>query len=577
MLCFAFLCLIDQRIKTGSGLDGWIESFRDMTYIVIAILILSHYRLSDLGKYKLFHFIWLAIGIAGGSLFVWKGERLVFFPNDRIVLAVNLLLWGIIILQTGAERFTERRKPDFIRKPFAVVWLLMMGGMCILRRDIYWPEAYLISFGCFYLTEYSEEERKLLIDGMLDGILLSFFLMQGWCFAFRPYDIVRYSGIYENCNHNVVFYLIVLAAVYTRLLYAYTGQRSGKNTLIRLWYWLLAGALLGFIVLTIGRTGYLVAVVLVFTATLMIGRVVTKQRRAFLGSVLKSGGIIVLCFCLMFPAVFGAVRYLPPFFHHPVWFWGEWSEDRVHSWDPWDSEKFVDADELMEMVLKRVGQILKNAEDPNAVAAEEPVIAEAPVAAGESVAAGEPVAAAPAAAEEPQAGAVTAPENDATIPEDPLPERPEGVTDLQWQRYLENLAEGYAIKIEDEKESRSILIRSTIYRYYIHYLNWTGHPGDEQGFQLTPTYWVGHAHNIYLQWGLEFGIPVMILFAVMIWASVAHLVRKFYTTGDVQSAGYLLLLLVPALFGFLEFCWGAGSLPLALIFLTWGRVIGSTK
>lgn len=50
-------------------------------------------------------------------------------------------------------------------------------------------------------------------------------------------------------------------------------------------------------------------------------------------------------------------RYLPAVFHHPVWFWGEWSEDKVHSWDPWNSEKYVDIDELLETAVGRTTEI----------------------------------------------------------------------------------------------------------------------------------------------------------------------------------------------------------------------------
>ena len=270
MLCFEFLCLIDQRIKTGSGLDGVVESFRDMSYIVIAILVLSHYQLQDFRKYWFLYVEWVIFSIIGGILFVWKGEAVAMFPSNRIVLAVNLLLWGIAIIQTLVRIIAEKRRLDFIHKPFACIWLLMMADMCILRGDIYWPEAYLIAYGTFYLTDYSEEERELLFQGMLNGILLGFFLMQGWCFVFRPYDIIRYSGVYSNSNHNVVFYLIVLVAIFTKLLYAYRSHDSEEKASkigriflrvsVRIWYWFLAGAVLDFIVLTIGRTGSLDAV-----------------------------------------------------------------------------------------------------------------------------------------------------------------------------------------------------------------------------------------------------------------------------------------------------------------------------
>ena len=41
-------CLIDQRSKTCSGLDGWLETFRSLTGVVMAIIIMSHYRWDSL-------------------------------------------------------------------------------------------------------------------------------------------------------------------------------------------------------------------------------------------------------------------------------------------------------------------------------------------------------------------------------------------------------------------------------------------------------------------------------------------------------------------------------------------------
>lgn len=552
MLCFAFLCLIDQRIKTGSGLDGVIESFRDISYIVIAILVLSHYGLSDYRKYWFLYVEWVIFSIIGGSLFIWKGEAVAMFPSDRIVLAVNMLLWGIAIIQTLVRIIAEKRRLDFVHKPFACIWLLMMAGMCILRRDIYWPEAYLIAYGVFYLTDYSEEERELLFQGMLNGILLGFFLMQGWCFVFRPYDIIRYSGVYSNSNHNVVFYLIVLAAVFTKLLYAYRNSDSREKEIkigriflrvaVRIWYWFLAGAVLDFIVLTIGRTGYLVAVILVLVMALMRWRVVERRWYLFGLSMIKSGAMITLCVLLMFPVAFEAVRYLPPVFHHPVWFWGEWNEDRVQSWQPWDSENYVEFEDLLKLIDDRVGQIIEIPEISRIMEGE--LLASA------------------------DTSAVTK----------ELPPKPPGVTDLQWERYQEMLAQGYALDLQGYywaayQSSRGKSMRYGIYRYYVHHLNWIGHPADEQGFQILPVYWVGHAHNIYLQWGTDFGIFVMILFIVLILATIGCLIRRFHMTRNPQFAGHLLFLLVPCLFGMLEFCWGAGSLPVALIYLAWGRVM----
>lgn len=528
-ICFFFFCLIDQRIKTGSGLDGWIETFRSLTGVIVAILILSHFSLDDIKKCRIPYLVWSLICAIGGALFIAGGQSLHYFWNDRIAMTANVFLYGLILIRFFYQIVPEKRKLHFDRR-FALVWLLMMGLMCVSRNGSHWPAGYLIMFGCFYLTDYSAEEQEDLFQGMLDGIILGFFLQQGWCFVFRPYDQVRYVGAYNNSNLNALFYLVVLAAVLSKLVYVYATNRP---LWAKIYYWLGTGTVLGFLFMTIGRTGWMTAVILVLVALLFLWRAVPGKK--LLSCVVKNGLTAVLCFLLLFPAVFSAVRYFPPLFHHPVWFFGEWSEDKVHSWDPWDSDKFVDLDKLMRTANKRVADVLESVmgktqeEQP----AEDTIRLEAE---GTDLAKQE----------------VT-------------------VSPLQQQLYEEALAAGFAIDPADRKNA--VLVRKAIYRYYFHLLNLSGHSESEQGFQIVPDHRIGHAHNIYLQWGVDFGIPAMILFLILVIGSGIRFVKEFLAEKSVSGAGCFLIMLVPCIFGMLEYAWGAGSLTITLLFVIWRRMI----
>ncbi|MDE6016346.1 MAG: hypothetical protein K2H41_11735 [Acetatifactor sp.] len=528
-VCFFFFCLIDQRIKTTSGLDGWGETFRDLTGVIMAALILSHYHLNDFRKRKIPYLVWSLVCVIGGVVFLLKGQALVWFANDRAVLVLDIFLFGIILIHTFTDLILERKRPRLYR-PFALVWLIMMVLMIVSRSEYLWPFCYLVMFGCFYLTDYTAAEREDLFQGMLDGIILGFFMLQGWCFAFRPYDAVRYVGVYSNCNLNALFYLAVLAAALTKLAYVYRRECSRW---IRLYYWLGVGTVFGFLFMTISRTGWMAAAVLTLAGLLCLWRVL--PRRNLFVSLFKNGLIIVLCFVLTFPLVFGAVRYLPPAFHHPVWFFGEWNENKVHSWDKWDSEKFVNLDRLMRSASSRVATIL------------EPVL--------EKIA--------------PGGEAKETPDNPAKTSENKTNQIE--VSPLQQQLYDEALAAGFALDRADR--GNALLVRKAIYRYYIHLLNFRGHPDSEQGFQIFPNQRIGHAHNIYLQYGVDFGIPVMLLFTVLIGWSAVSFVKEFVRKPSEHSAGCLLFLLIPAVFGLLEYCWGTGSLAVTLLFVIWQRVL----
>ena len=519
-LCFFMFCVIDQRTKTCSGLDGWLETFRDLTGVVMAVVIMSHYRLEDFRKRKVPYLVWSVVSVAGGIVAIWWGKNNYYFFNDWIVKVIDVILFGYILIHTFISVVLEKQYPK-LNKKFTITWLVMMVLMIVSRSTYIWPFCYLVMFGCFYLTDYSKEEQDDLFQGMLDGIILGFFLLQGLCFVFRPYDVVRYTGIHNNPNLNALFYLEVLAAVFTKIVYV-TKHQSSKW--VRLYYWVGAGVVLSFELLTIGRAGWLTAIIFVGLFLWFLCKIQASKRW------LKNLLALSLCVVLTFPLCFATVRYLPPVFHHPVWFWGEWSEQRVHSWDPWDSEKFIDIDEYFDAALGRIAESFENLLEHSPLA----IKSEAAELASDGV-----------------------PATEATIEvvQEQLP--PNKIPVLTTY----------------EETSDAFIVRSTIYNYYLKHLNILGHPYEEQGFQLAEYYWIGHAHNIFLQYGTDFGIPVMILFlALIVWGSFS-VAKKFKRILSAQSAGGILFLLIPALFGMFEYSWGVGSLTITMLFIAWRNVV----
>jgi len=386
-----------------------------------------------------------------------------------------------------------------------------MLWMICSRSEYFWPIGYLILFGCYYLTEETPEERTLMWTSAADGIILAFFLMQGWCFVFRPYDAERYVGVYSNCNLNALFYLVVLAAVYAKLLYHIKNHSKWWQ---KGFYWLGTGVLYAFIFLTIGRTAWAASVVMGLFFLIAVNGFQGKKR------LIRNGAGLILSACLMFPTVFCAVRYLPPVFHHPVWFWGEWSESKVHSWDSWDSEKFIDLDEFLTAAVGRVADVWDAVADYFSIAAE--------------------------------AAEVTA---DMTADE----------------KYAVMLEQGYAATLD--REPTPLETRGAIYRYYFNHLNWTGHLYSEQGFQYLPWYWIGHAHDLFLQWGTDFGIPVMVILLILAVSSVVILFRRALREQSIEAFLGLQFLLVIYSFGLFEYAWGEGSVTVVLMFLAWSQVI----
>lgn len=496
-LCFCMFCVIDQRVRTANGSAGWLETFRDLTGVVMAVVIMSHYKRSDFLRWRMPYLVWSIAAMMGCAVAFYWGTRNQICLKDWFVVLLNVFLYGYIVIHTFISVAIEKRVPKLNRR-FAVLWLIMMVLMVVSRSNYIWPFCYLVMFGCFYLTNYDKEEQEDLFQGMLNGIILGFFIIQGLCFVFRPYDEIRYKGMYLNTNINALFYLEVLAAVLTKIVCA---TKTNSNKWLRIYYWLGAGTVLSFLFMTIGRTAWMTAFVLGVFFLWGLKKIQGKK-------IFKNGIALILCMCVTFPLCFGAVRYLPPLFHHPVWFAGEWNTDRVHSWDPWDSEKYVELDELMDSA---VGRIVKSVTD---ILKHSPFLLHTDAAEAEG---------------------------------------------------------GYVLTSEEGKDG--ILMRYTIYAHYATRLNFWGHPKEGQGFQVTEGYFAWHAHNIFLQYGTDFGIIVMVLFAVVSIGACLILRKNFLISKSELKLGYLFFALVPILYGLFECSWRTGALSILTMFVAWREVI----
>ena len=100
------------------------------------------------------------------------------------------------------------------------------------------------------------------------------------------------------------------------------------------------------------------------------------------------------------------------------------------------------------------------------------------------------------------------------------------------------------------------------------------HTQADQGFQLTYFYWIGHAHNIYLQYATDFGIPVALCLLFLSIVSIVKPLKEFCRKEtSVKAAGSILIMLVPLLFGMLEYSWGSNAITMILLFLCWRQTL----
>lgn len=160
-LLFLF-CVIDQRTKTGSGLDGVIETFRDMAGVLMAIIIMSHYKREDFLKYKIPYAVWTVIGLAAGILFVFLGQPFAYYMNSRVMVGLDVLLFGYVVIHTFISVLIEKKYPKLNKGIFGL-WLVMMLLMIFPEVIMYGRFATLLCLAVFILPILRKRSRRTCI------------------------------------------------------------------------------------------------------------------------------------------------------------------------------------------------------------------------------------------------------------------------------------------------------------------------------------------------------------------------------------------------------------------------------
>lgn len=512
-LCFVALCVIDW-IKGCA--DGRIQMIAiNCTGFIMAVIIFSAYHLRDFIKVQ--YLIWMGIFLLGGTLAcIWGKENYLYY-GKWITGILNVGVYGFIIIRLIYKLLVEKAFPKLHKGLFGV-WCVMMLWMIISRNDALWPFCFFVMFGCFYLTDYSREELLALFEGMVNGVIIGFFLIQGAAFVFRAYDNLRYKGMYANPNMNGLFYLVSYCAFLCKW---YELKQKKVGFVWRLLTVILAGAMYGFALLTQGKTTLLAMVVLTLVMLVFFA---LRTKKAKVRSFVKQGSSLVMAAVLSFPLVFGTVRYLPAVFHHPIWYGGEYDVSRVHSFDPIDSEKYIDWDEMLESSFGRILWFIDFSKN-----------------------------------EEIETTNLAAVEETEEIRKTESTLRGSGESEKE------------PLLTDKNEISNPITLRAGIYQYYAERVNFMGHKEEENGLWLCEGYFAPHAHNIFLQIAFNFGIPVCIVFVYVV-GRILALAFSSHKRIEDERIKYITLIacgnsVALVLFGMFEIDWHVGQNIFTLFFV----------
>lgn len=356
ILCFMALNLIE--FLRGGSVPGYVWYVAvNCTGIVMFVIVASAYKLKKFCTIT--NAIWtiLCLAVMVALPFHWVnhiGEYLLW----QVETAVFNIWWIGIWIKELIHRFFVEKSVKIKWSFPAKIWVAMSVLMFLsVAYNNIWPIWFLLMFGIFYLTDYSEKDREKLWNGMIDGNIISFFILQIFAYGFRPYDELRYRGFHENCNMAALYYLVIYVMCLYKLhvLECKKAKRGWK-----VFYLLGAGGMLSFQFITMCRTAWIASVIVTFLYGIFVVRKIWRKKW---NAVWGRGVLIVIAMVVTFLPVFMTVRWLPTITQRRVWYPGEYQNEMlIHRGDPPTSEKYTELDEFFNEALGRIVLMFESAE-----------------------------------------------------------------------------------------------------------------------------------------------------------------------------------------------------------------------
>ncbi len=504
IFCFFSLSLIDWSVGSMEGRIQFVTI--NCTGIIVAIIILTGYSIKEF--FRPIFIIWTGGVLLGAPIAIYFGIKLYPYKGQWITAVVNVCIYGYIIIRVVLKYLVEKKR-SIIRWKIFAAFAVMIFLMMLSPNESLWPFWFGGIFGSFYLTEYDNGKNIQIYKGLVDGIVLAFFVIQGLALFFRPYDIVRYRGLYLNPNMNALFYVTSFCAF---LCKCYILQKETKRMFIKILMVLMSGAMYGFCILTGSRTS-----IIALTSVLIVFAIcVANDNKKKALTLIRTMSLVLVIGALSVPITYLAVRYVPTVHLHPIYFMDEYNNwSRINSGDPRDSDKYVSFDE---MITNNISGKYKDLFDHNSKGGLDFLFPARRVYATES--------------------------------------------EVQEEQYLVT-----------SDNSSGINIRFQIYKWYFSKLNIFGHSNGDHGAPVSAGYTAPHAHNWWLQMTFNYGIPVGILLiaAVILYINRIFIILKYRDT--IRACLVACFLTAFLVFGSFEMDFSLGQLPFTLFFFLFREVI----
>lgn len=528
-----------------------------------------------------------------------------------IFLTVLANLYALVI----HKAIKKRSIPWKIGPSFVLVLMLLFQQTSVYDYKQFYLYM-LISLLPFIMMKKGYRTRSCVLNGMLDGFCIGFFLIQGYAWMHRPYNYndIRYTGIANACTVMSRIYLAYFTAWIIRYTQIAQRKLTVYNGIMRVFAWFMAAFVLALEYLTGSRSAVLAMILVTMIAVAARYLCVPESRREYGLKLVKWGincagiGVVSL---LLFPIAYKSVRYLPAYFNDPVYVdsigyrsdsiviqkWGEtfgWN----YEYDDYTVKRDEDKNSpsyatFPESVTYSLGRII-----PGAEALLEKLLAEELLESSLKRAdyyfdqgiytqrqydlnkAYWSRRYAPAENGAGESGSklmqvyrgilqkvleilvLRADAEELALP--PLDE--EDILEIQMNTNRGE-TENNPWYTDEEFPGNGMALRRAIHKYAISKLNFKGHPDGSFEMWIKADDKQPHAHNIFLIMGYDFGVPSMllmiILFGVTFWAAMRNVLRF----GKVEYLLPALLIAGMTVFGWFEsgFDYKTGSMMWILL------------
>ena len=519
----AFICLmyIDKVVGTESQYIWLITN--NFVGVIFAILIIHAFSLKSF--LKPFYVIWSILGVLGiiGGIAFWYTHQVGHLFACWATVPLNICILGLVIFKY-IEKIFIRNDLKIVISKWEYGFILCMLLMFLSANDSVWPLYYLVVFELYWHAPVSGKGRADGFEGMLDGLIWGFVLLTIYAFLYTPYTQVRYRGAYWNCNRNACMYMLAYVAIISKL-YICNKSKLGK----KIWLGVLAVVSVGLTVYTGCRTAILGLILITLFYGIVIEHRFLKMRWT---KVFLKGFSFLIAIIIAIPMLYFPMRYIQEAKGRlgagvKTMLTGTEVTYRLYG------ESYVTFEEAVGTALFRItrsdteNSLMKVRELQRETVAEGLEFEEIP-------------------------GYYT--------------------IIYSYANYPERGSNSFTVPRRVYTKIASLNHRINIYLVLLHDLNLTGHKNDELSIDIVSNVpgaddlRLNNAQNFILHYLYSYGIPIGMLFLILMIAEITVLIKN---TRKQQTEGiaFLMFTIVYLIMGLMEVVWVPGQLVLILLFV----------